>query len=320
MTKPFFSIIIPTYNRAEKLKRTVSSVLAQSFKDFEVLVVDDGSRDHTEDVVRAFNDSRISYLWNENSGGPATPRNIGIKNAKGIWLCFLDADDTWSEDKLLNVYTWANKNVHLDVICHHLLCVDERTKKKKILFSGPEFYLNYSQLLKHGNKLLTSSVSVKREFVKKNSILFNQDPGFVIVEDYDFWLKCASFGGQFFLIDKVLGRYYWASDNISANLNKTFANLENVLNFHLSAYTRGTGNKSFSKIAFGRYLIVRSLREFVHDRSLRPFRHLFTVFNFGWLAAIMSFGNVFNFFCLKICRDVIWAKKSLKIKWDRNDE
>jgi len=64
---PFFSIIIPTYNRSEKLKNTITSVLNQTFEDFELLIMDDGSTDDTEDIVNSFNDSRIIYLWKVNS-------------------------------------------------------------------------------------------------------------------------------------------------------------------------------------------------------------------------------------------------------------
>src|SRR5882672_1834830 len=101
--RPCFSIVIPTYNRAAKLKLTLDSVIAQTFTDFEVLVMDDGSSDNTREMVESFRDSRIRYQWAPNSGGPATPRNRGIDAAVADWICFLDADDRWYPDKLRRV-------------------------------------------------------------------------------------------------------------------------------------------------------------------------------------------------------------------------
>src|SRR6266545_511842 len=105
---PFFSVVIPTYNRAEKLRRALESLLHQSYGDFEVLVCDDGSTDGTREVVSAYaGELQISYLWEENWGGPARPRNRGIAAAQGKWVCFLDADDWWHPDKLAKVHGLA---------------------------------------------------------------------------------------------------------------------------------------------------------------------------------------------------------------------
>ena len=108
--KPFFSVVIPTFNRSPVLKRAIESVLAQSFLDYEILVMDDGSTDDTQAVVESFHDQRICYYWAENSGGPATPRNRGIDAARADWICFLDADDLWYPDKLERVAEEIKRN------------------------------------------------------------------------------------------------------------------------------------------------------------------------------------------------------------------
>jgi len=89
---PFFSIIIPTYNRAGMIGTAIESVIAQSYKDWELIIVDDGSTDTTKDVVESFGDSRIMYYWQENQERSAA-RNNGINKANGKWICFLDSDD-----------------------------------------------------------------------------------------------------------------------------------------------------------------------------------------------------------------------------------
>lgn len=100
--KPTVSVIIPTYNRAHLLPRAIKSVLNQTFQDFEVIVVDDGSMDNTEEVVKKFQkqDKRVRYIKHEGNKGGSAARNSGIKNAKGKYIAFLDSDDEWLPTKL----------------------------------------------------------------------------------------------------------------------------------------------------------------------------------------------------------------------------
>lgn len=98
--KPIVSIVIPAYNRASLLCRAIGSVLAQSFTDFELIVVDDASTDNTEEVVRGFGDPRIRYLRHEENRGGSAARNTGIKAAQGRYIAFQDSDDEWLIEKL----------------------------------------------------------------------------------------------------------------------------------------------------------------------------------------------------------------------------
>ena len=99
--KPFFSIIIPLYNKSEYVTETIKSALNQSFNDFEIIVANDGSTDNSEEVVQALakKDTRIRYIYQDNKGLPGA-RNTGIQNAKGIYLQFLDSDDLLQSRKL----------------------------------------------------------------------------------------------------------------------------------------------------------------------------------------------------------------------------
>ena len=94
------SVIIPTYNRAKLLKRAIESVLNQTFQDFELIVVDDGSTDDTKEIVKSFNNQKIIYIYQENFGGAALPKNVGIKMAQGKYIAILDSDDEWLPEKL----------------------------------------------------------------------------------------------------------------------------------------------------------------------------------------------------------------------------
>ncbi|TNF06006.1 MAG: glycosyltransferase family 2 protein, partial [Deltaproteobacteria bacterium] len=99
---PFFSIILPTYNRAHFLPKAIESVLAQTFEDWELVIVDDGSIDNTKEVVDSYRDPRIVYFYQLNQER-SVARNNGISQAKGDYICFLDSDDYYLPGKLKNL-------------------------------------------------------------------------------------------------------------------------------------------------------------------------------------------------------------------------
>jgi Glycosyltransferases involved in cell wall biogenesis len=93
------SVVIPLYNKENCIRKTLDSVLAQNYQDFEVVVVDDGSKDGSARIVASMNDPRIKLIT-QNNGGPSSARNRGIKEAKGDFVAFIDADDIWTSDHL----------------------------------------------------------------------------------------------------------------------------------------------------------------------------------------------------------------------------
>ena len=116
MKKPFFSIIIPTYNRAKTILSTIQSVLNQSFHNWELLIIDDGSTDNTKSLIKSFIDKRIIYIYQENSER-SEARNNGIVNAKGDYICFIDSDDLFHKNHLLFIFksiqTHKNKKQYI---------------------------------------------------------------------------------------------------------------------------------------------------------------------------------------------------------------
>lgn len=231
--KPFFSAVIPTYNRAETLRWTIDSVLAQTFTNFEVLVMDDGSTDGTRKMVESFADSRIKYDWAPNSGGPSTPRNRGVDAATTEWICFLDADDLWSPNKLEQVARYIQANPGADLICHHVVQTEEVSGKSTIARCGPFERDLYRVMLTEGNQVITSATTVRREFLDRHGLRFNTSPDYVIVEDYDLWLRIALAGGKFCKIREALGVYVIRPSGISSNLTKWDRNLMTLLKEHV---------------------------------------------------------------------------------------
>ena len=230
---PFFSIVIPTFNRADKLRLTIESVLKQSFVDFELLIMDDGSVDHTEKVVKRFRDDRIKYVWANNSGGPATPRNHGINAASAPWISFLDADDIWYPDRLAVVAESIARFPEIDIFCHNEILSTVGSNVKTPLKYGPYEPEFYRVMLKQGNRLSTSAVTVRTNFLLKHDLRFNERKDYVIVEDYDLWLMLANKNAKFYFINKFLGEYVIEEDNISLETSKNRQHLLVLLNDHV---------------------------------------------------------------------------------------
>ena len=233
---PFFSIITPTFNRENQLVDLISCVLAQTYQDFELIIIDDASSDNTKDLIEKYKkDSRIRFvLLSKNSGGPARPRNIGIRESCGEWLCFLDADDLWKSTKLSNVYKLILNNPNSTVFCHDEIMINKITGSFRRLRYGPFTKNFYETLLFEGNRLSTSATTVKRDFLLSNNIQFNEDSNYTIVEDYDFWLQIAKRDAQFYFENKALGYYVVDESGISSDHNKSLKNLRHLLNDHVN--------------------------------------------------------------------------------------
>lgn len=123
---PLVSIVIPTYNSARYLPETIESVLLQSMQDFEIIIVDDGSTDNTQEVVGALHSNKIRYIRQENSGGPARPRNVGIHHARGKYISLLDSDDLMSINKLAEAVEFLERYSDLGLLFSNFEVCNER--------------------------------------------------------------------------------------------------------------------------------------------------------------------------------------------------
>ena len=191
------SVIIPTYNRANFLKKAIDSVLAQTFKDFEFIVVDDGSTDETKVLIKGYK-GRIKYIYQDNKG-PASARNAGIKESKAEFITFLDSDDWWDKDKLKIQFEAMQKNP--DYLISHTQEIWYKNgkllnqKKKHRKFGG--FILEKCLAI---CAVGISTAMIRRELFEKVR-LFNES--LPCCEDYDFWLRTSA-KFPFLLIDKAL--------------------------------------------------------------------------------------------------------------------
>lgn len=203
--RPSVSVIIPTYNREETIARAIQSVLKQTFQDFEIIVVDDGSTDRTRAVVEGFCDPRIRYLRHEQNRGAAAARNTGIRTARGAYLAFLDSDDEWLPEKLseqIAVLQSAPDEVHASCTGYYLHLVRSRLTLEKI---PSHTHLWLKQLLLVGCDLSPGSTLVVRTISLESVGLF--DETLLRFEDWD-WLIRYVKRYQLVLVQKLSARVY----------------------------------------------------------------------------------------------------------------
>lgn len=231
-----FSIIIPTYNRQNEIIRCLNSIKKQSFKKFEILIVDNGSTDNTRQVVHDyFKDYKcdFKYIFQKNSGSPAGSRNTGIKNSKYDWIAFLDSDDTWIKSKLYDVHEFIKVEKSSAAIAHWEY--QKYGKKIRVAKLGQKKILNqYKDLLLNGNRYSTSTMVVNREIFNKIG-LFNVSKKYYSVEDYKMWLEISKVT-NIKCINKPLSTYFHNDNSYSNNLEFHYSNLKNLINDELKNY------------------------------------------------------------------------------------
>lgn len=131
------SIVMPSYNTAEYIADSIRSVLAQTYPNWELLIVDDCSTDETDVIVASFDDPRIRYFKNEKNGGAAVSRNRALREAKGKWIAFLDSDDLWMPDKLEKQIGFMETNGYrFSYTCYGE--INERSEPTGVHVSGPK--------------------------------------------------------------------------------------------------------------------------------------------------------------------------------------
>lgn len=131
------SIITPAFNSEKFIAETIQSVLAQTYQNWELLIVDDCSTDKTAEIISRFQDSRIKYFHNYTNKGSAFSRNLALQKAKGKWIAFLDSDDLWHPEKLEKQIEFMKKNNYRFSYTNYCE-IDETSKERGILISGPE--------------------------------------------------------------------------------------------------------------------------------------------------------------------------------------
>ncbi|MCP6757933.1 MAG: glycosyltransferase [Fischerella sp. CENA71] len=255
--KPKISIVIPVYNSEKTIKDTIKSVLKQTWNDFELIIINDGSNDSTLEVISQFKDPRIKVFSFENAGGNVS-RNRGLNRATGEFVSFLDADDIWTSDKLESQFHALQANPEAIVAYSWTDYIDEQGK---LLFPGTHITANgnvYEQLVVSNFLENGSNPLIRREALVQ---LDGFDEELTAAQDWDMWLRLAK-KFDFIAVARVQILYRVSANSLSTNLaRQEKASLEVLgkvclTNTHNLNYLK---NKSLANLY--KYLTCKALQQ-----------------------------------------------------------
>ena len=196
--KPNISVVIPTYNRAQFLKESVDSVLCQTYNDFELIIIDDGSKDKTKEVIASYQKTNIRYIFKEHRG-VSSARNLGISEARGEYIAFLDSDDLWMPKKLALQKNFMETNPK-----YSLCYTEEIWIRKGIRVNACKKHKKYSGDI--FDKCLPLCIISPSSAMIRSDILRSLggfDEELPACEDYDLWLR-LTLKYPVYLIEKQL--------------------------------------------------------------------------------------------------------------------
>lgn len=205
------SIITPVYNASSFIDQTLSSVLRQSYKDYEVILVDDCSNDNSAEIIAKYTEKypNIIYYKQETNQGAAVARNKALEMAKGRYVAFLDSDDVWCEDKLAKQLAFLKKK-NCAITCTALDCIDEEDKPLNSIRNVCDV-ISY-QLLLHNTMIATSTVLIDRN--KSGNFCMPLRRG---GQDYATWLMLMRSGENCYGLNEVLCHYRVLKHSLSSN-------------------------------------------------------------------------------------------------------
>lgn len=277
---PKVSVIILTFNRAELLRRALASVLDQTFRDFEIIIVDDCSSDNTGEVISELSstDGRIKYIRQPKNMGPGASRNAGLKNASGEYIAFLDDDDEWLPEKLrLQVECLDQCALDVGAVYCGRLDVDSKTGKVLRVFPCAKEKGNIFKLLLKSNFLTLSSILLRSKCFEQIGVFDEDIP---VGEDYDIWIRISQYF-RFEYIDQPLVKYGIHSGSISKNLKKQISGqeamlrkyhhlfLENLLDYSRRYYALGIFYCLDGNTKRGRTFVLSAIK--MYPWNLKPY-------------------------------------------------
>ncbi|HWP93499.1 MAG TPA: glycosyltransferase [Thermodesulfobacteriota bacterium] len=293
------SVIIPTHNRAEYLRLAIASVLNQSYRGLEIVIVDDASADNTFEVVTSFDDERIKYLRHALCKGGSAARNTGIMNSSSKYVAFLDDDDEWLPDKLrkqLDLLEKASSKIGAVYTGH--MVVDYNSRNVIRIWSPKKRGNIYEAMFEANWVSTTSSVLLRRECFERVGLFDENLPSF---QDYDMWIRISK-EFNFEYINETLVKYRIHGDKIWTNLEALDRGIElmlkkygespafrkNYSNYYLGL---GVGHCNKGNIEKGREAFISAIRLYPFD--IRHYFNLFLSFlgadNFRRLKEIKKF-------------------------------
>jgi glycosyltransferase involved in cell wall biosynthesis len=308
LKNPIISIIIPTYNRCNLLPRAINSVLNQSFKNFELIIVDDGSTDETKKIIEKYlkKNSRIKYIYQKNSGSPAQPRNTGIKIAKGNYIAFLDHDDEWFNDKLekqIKMYIKNNKDNKIGLVGCGAISINTKSKEKKIIKFPPSLKIKSAKALKKIIPYSCSSIMIKKSIFQEIGLF---DEKMRVSDDYDMYIRISR-KYRFIFIQEPLFNYYIHENNLSKSNSLINENMikdvQKIIKKHKKIFSKYPNIYSKILKKIGTYYMLKNNHQlaskyFIKSIKVNPLSRIY-------INLILSFSP-------KLYKKILFFKKKLK--------
>lgn len=283
------SIILPTYNSAIYISQAIKSILDQSFRHYELIIIDDGSTDNTKDIVNSFFDNRIKYIYKEHSG-LADTLNFGVKNSKYEWIARMDADDLSHRFRIEKQIEMVHLNPLLDLVSNWYALFDRNLKG---VIRVPE---NSSEIKK--KLVLMNSVCLGSALIRKSLIVENGGFSGEVYEDYEFLLRVKN-NCNFYNIQRVLYYQRIRKNSLSKNdferikeihysiQNKYYANL--IKAFELDSEVEANYYKGWREFLFGNKNLSRN-----YWNKLRVISFQFPKALIGYLLSMFPFRYFFH--------------------------
>jgi len=250
---PLINVVLPTYNRAHLLRRAIDSVLAQSWRHLELIVVDDGSTDDTPGLLAGVNDTRLSTIrFDHNRGAPAA-RNEGIKASRGEFIAFLDSDDHWPVERLETQLAAMSAAPADTVLCVCSIHYIRPGRSYDIVWE--DAYLPPEDAVTRvatGDGLGTVAWMVRRSALDQAG---GFDESLPRLQDYELSLRLAATGGVLLMRD-VLVTAELQPDSVSASAERHARALELVLARHAAVFEQHLGARSYLQFRAGKYLAM----------------------------------------------------------------
>jgi len=228
LISPRVSVIIPTYNRAHLIDRAIQSVLAQTYQDFEVIVVDDGSTDNTEEVVLSFGSEKMLYIRHDKNRGVGAARNTGIRVARGEYIAFQDSDDEWYPNRLDEISGIMEDRKDIDFIFSYGKVIKNGDIIGDVGRAPWANDLSKEELvvrLFSGNFIALQAVVVKKEKILEVGGFDERLPS---AEDYELWLRLLPICSVYF-VDKPVYDLYFSQECITADITKVMKSQVRIL-------------------------------------------------------------------------------------------
>jgi glycosyltransferase involved in cell wall biosynthesis len=270
LNKPTVSVVIPTYNRKAALARAIKTVVAQSYEDWELIVVDDASTDGPEEVVRTLGDGRMVYVRHPQNCGGGAARNTGIRLARGKYVAFLDSDDEWFPEKLARdvaAFTRPGGDIGLVYCGKELVDPEGRVLLRRIPALQGDLY---RQLLAHDFIGSCSRVAVRRDILEAAG---GFDESLPSGQDWDMWVRAGRLA-KVACVPECLVRRHLGHEQISGSLKRIYEGHLKVVEKHRQEFDAALLARHWADLAAmlmnydlprGREMAFASLR-------LRPFQ------------------------------------------------